>query len=42
VALSARKGGGFETVALDIIEVIRMNDPRFGVEPKERSKKGRK
>ena len=32
----------FETVALDIIEVIRMNDPRFGVEPKERSKKGRK
>ena len=32
----------FETVALDIVEVIRMNDPRFGVEPKERSKKGRK
>ena len=32
----------FETAALDIVEVIRMNDPRFGVEPKERSKKGRK
>jgi hypothetical protein len=29
----------FETAALDIVEVIRMNDPRFGVEPKERTKK---
>ena len=29
----------FETVAIDIVEVIRTNDPRFGVEPKERTKK---
>jgi hypothetical protein len=29
----------FETVALDIVELIRMNDPRFGVEPKERGKR---
>jgi len=33
----------FETVASDIVEVIRMNDLRFGVEPKERvSKRKRK
>jgi hypothetical protein len=28
----------FETIAGDIVETIRMNDPRFGVEPRERSK----
>ena len=33
----------FETVASDIIETVRMNDERFGVEPKERiSKRKRK
>jgi hypothetical protein len=33
----------FETVASDIIDAIRMNDERFGVEPKERvSKRKRK
>lgn len=33
----------FETVASDIVEAIRMNDERFGVEPKERvSKRKRK
>jgi hypothetical protein len=33
----------FETVASDIVEAVRMNDQRFGVEPKERvSKRGRK
>ena len=26
----------FETVASDIVEAVRMNDQRFGVEPKER------
>jgi hypothetical protein len=26
---------GVESVASDIVEVIRMNDQRFGVEPKE-------
>jgi hypothetical protein len=26
----------FEAVASDIVEAVRMNDPRFGVEPKER------
>jgi hypothetical protein len=29
----------FETVAQDIFEAIRMNDQRFGVEPKERKNK---
>jgi hypothetical protein len=29
----------FETVASDIVEAIRMNDQRFGVEPKERVKR---
>jgi hypothetical protein len=29
----------FEAVSSDIVEIIRMNDPRFGVEPKERVKK---
>jgi D-serine dehydratase len=29
----------FESVASDIVEVIRMNDQRFGVEPKERVKR---
>lgn len=29
----------FETVASDIIEAIRMNDSRFGIEPKERKKR---
>lgn len=29
----------FETVAFDIVEVIRMNDQRFGVEPKERKRR---
>ena len=29
----------FETVASDIVEVIRMNDQRFGVEPKEKVKR---
>jgi hypothetical protein len=29
----------FETVASDIVEVIRMNDQRFGVEPRERVKR---
>ncbi len=29
----------FETVASDIVEAIRMNDQRFGVEPKERKKR---
>ncbi len=33
----------FESVASDIVEAVRMNDQRFGVEPKERvSKRGRK
>ena len=33
----------FETVASDIVEAVRMNDLRFGVEPQERiSKKKRK
>ena len=33
----------FETVASDIVEAVRMNDQRFGVEPKERVlKKSRK
>ena len=33
----------FETVASDIVEAVRMNDPRFGVEPQERiSKRKRK
>ena len=29
----------FETVASDIVEAIRVNDRRFGVEPKERAKR---
>ncbi len=29
----------FETVVMDIVEAIRMNDQRFGVEPKERKRK---
>jgi len=29
----------FESVAQDIVEAIRMNDQRFGVEPKERVKR---
>jgi hypothetical protein len=29
----------FETVASDIVEAVRMNDQRFGVEPKERVKR---
>ena len=29
----------FECVASDIVEAIRMNDQRFGVEPKERKRK---
>ena len=29
----------FETVASDIVEAVRMNDQRFGVEPKESVKK---
>jgi len=29
----------FESVASDIVEAIRMNDQRFGVEPKERVKR---
>ena len=29
----------FETVASDIVEIIRINDQRFGVEPKERVKR---
>jgi len=33
----------FETVASDIVDAVRMNDQRFGVEPKERvSKRKRK
>lgn len=33
----------FETVASEVVEAIRMNDERFGVEPKERiSKRKRK
>jgi hypothetical protein len=32
----------FETAALNIMELIRMNDPRFGVEPKERKQRTRK
>jgi hypothetical protein len=33
----------FETVASDIVEAVRMNDLRFGVEPQERiSKRKRK
>jgi hypothetical protein len=33
----------FESVASDIVEAVRMNDPRFGVEPQERiSKRKRK
>ena len=33
----------FETIASDIVEAVRMNDHRFGVEPKERvSKRKRK
>jgi len=29
----------FESVAMDIVETIRINDQRFGVEPKERKRK---
>jgi len=29
----------FETVASDIVEAVRMNDQRFGVEPKENVKR---
>lgn len=29
----------FETIASDIVEAVRMNDPRLGVEPKERALK---
>ena len=29
----------FETVASDIVHALEMNDPRFGVEPKERKPK---
>ena len=29
----------FETVASDIVETIRINDQRFGIEPKERKRK---
>ncbi len=32
----------FETVASDIVEAVRMNDQRFGVEPKERVSRKRK
>ena len=32
----------FETIAADIVDLIRMNDPRFGVEPKERTKRSKK
>jgi hypothetical protein len=32
----------FETVAMDIVEAIRINDPRFGVEPKEKSRRKKK
>lgn len=32
----------FECDAQEIVEVIRMNDPRFGVEPKERVRKRKK
>jgi hypothetical protein len=33
----------FETIASDIVEAVRMNDLRFGVEPKERAlRRGRK
>ncbi len=32
----------FETVAIDIVEYIRISDPRFGVEPKERKSKKKK
>ena len=33
----------FESIASDIVEAVRMNDPRLGVEPKERAlKRGRK
>jgi len=31
----------FETVAMDIVESIRLGDKRFGVEPKERKRKQR-
>jgi hypothetical protein len=33
---------GFESVAMDIVEAIRIADHRFGVEPKERKRKGRR
>ncbi|MBF0551544.1 MAG: hypothetical protein HQK60_13525, partial [Deltaproteobacteria bacterium] len=29
----------FETVASDIVEALKRNDPRFGVEPKQRKKR---
>jgi hypothetical protein len=32
----------FETVASDIVEAVRMNDQRFGVEPQERISKGKR
>lgn len=32
----------FETVASDIVEAVRMNDQRFGVEPKERVSRKKK
>jgi len=32
----------FETVASDIVEAVGMNDPRFGVEPKESVPKRKK
>ena len=32
----------FETVAMDIVEAIRINDPRFGIEPNETSRRKKK
>jgi hypothetical protein len=32
----------FETVASDIVEAVRMNDQRFGVEPKEKRRRKKK
>jgi hypothetical protein len=38
----SQSSGDFETVASDIVEAVRVNDLRFGVEPKEKTKTKRR
>lgn len=37
-----QKSDDFESVASDIVEAIRINDPRFGVEPREKGRSRKK